>query len=1614
MTYSELLDRSRKIAGVLHRYPSLSRIGICSNDVTELVISMTGIMLARCVFVPLDPTLPEERLSMIIRESGLSAILAMPGIFPASEEIPMIMLPLVSEQVVAAGPTVLPEYREDDPLYIYFTSGSTGMPKGIVGRNGSLWHFLKWETELFGIGEGNRFSQLISPYFDAFLRDIFVPLMSGGTICVPPKVGGLPDAERLKRWVDEQEISFVHCVPSVFRLLNDGRLEERDFGKLRYVLMSGERVIPADLIDWYKCYGSRIQLVNLYGATEATMISSCYLIQKEDAQKDKISIGKPIADAGLLVLDEDLQPCDPFSVGELYIVSDYLSLGYLNNPLLTTERFIQLEVEGLPGRPAYKTGDKARVLLDGSIDLLGREDRMVKIRGVRIELDEIESVLAKCSLVASAVVLHDKSVESLTAFCTGVTGIGREAAVGEIEGFLKARLPRYMIPARIVVIDAMPLLSNGKVDLKKLMSLSEQTEFIGPEGETEQKLHAIWEDILHAGRISVVAKFNQVGGDSLKMMKLMPRIYSEFGVRITLAELFQHLTIRDQAALIERAGRATLPTGIPKAPGRPYYELTSAQKRLFFLNEFDPSSLAYNMPQVIELEGELRADMLEDAMRKLVDRHESLRTSFAIIDGKVVQQIAREVSIGIEYFEAEGENSGEVIEAFIRPFDLGKAPLLRMGLAKMSNRRHLLLVDMHHIVADGISQSLLVKEFMALYNGQELPEQYLQYKDFAEWQRGSEQQEQIQAQREFWMQEFSEEVKVLDLPADLTRPAMKSYKGRNLPFTLSQEETQKLKSLGERTDATMFMTVLSLFNILLWKLSGQEDITIGTVVAGRDYFGLENVIGMFANTLPLRNFPKGSLRFDNFLREIKANSLLSFDNQSYPYEELISDLNVVRDISRNPLFDVLFVFENFHREELRIPGLKVKSYSFDYTMSKFDLTLTAVESGGALHLNFQYATDLFSAATIANFIACFRRIVTAVISDATVKLSGIDILSEEERQKIIYGFNDTRADLPRDKTIIDLFREQVRKTPGEIALIGQGVKMTYGELDAASDALAAYLGRSGVRKADIVGLMCDRRTELVTGMLGILKAGATYLPMDPTFPGNRIDDILEDSGARSVLLQSKYKDRINRDITVIAFPGMEDLLSEEVEMQAPEGVGDLAYVIYTSGSTGKPKGVMIAHRAVTNFSIAMDRLLHFRDKVILSVTNYTFDIFVLESLVPLLYGGTVVLATEEELRDPATIYGAVSKHGVNMIQATPALLRMIVEPALSLQGLKNITHILSAGEAIPLSLMKSLQGVTRARIFNMYGPTETTVYSTVQELTHAQRVTIGKPIDNTCIYILNKDLQVQPVGVAGELCIAGEGLARGYLNKKQLTSEKFIENPFSPGESLYRTGDTARWLPDGTIEYIGRSDGQVKVRGIRIDLGDIESHLATCPGVKGAVAAVKKRGEDKYLVAYYVADGDIPQEVLRKHLSAYLPHYMVPANYIRLERIPLTYSGKINRGALPEPDFSAGHDYVAPSGDTEEKLAAIWSDLLRIDRKNLAANRSFFDLGGDSISIVLLKNKVNAQFNVAFSVADVFNMPTVSSMAGMIDRSGHENRGIAGLNEEAELRENTLALLGIE
>ncbi|MWC30353.1 non-ribosomal peptide synthetase [Paenibacillus sp. MMS18-CY102] len=1629
LTYGELNARSNQLARELQRrgVKPDSIVPIVTERSPQMIVGILAILKAGGAYLPIAPDLPEERIRYMLEDAGAELLLVQDERLTTVIPFTGRTLELDDESLYEGDSGNLPAAAKPHNLaYVIYTSGSTGNPKGVMVEHRSVINRIEWMQLAYPIGSGDVILHKTAFTFDVSVWELFWWAHAGASVhFLTP--GGEKEPEAIVQAISDRQITTMHFVPSMLQLMLaylEARPERAEaLASLRFVFASGE-ALPLRQVErfnesLYAQHGTR--LINLYGPTEATVDVS-HFDCSTGGKLHAVPIGQPIANTQLYVVDAALRLCPPGIPGELCIGGVGLARGYWERLELTAERFVPNPFEA--GTRMYRTGDLAKQRPDGQVVYMGRLDHQVKIRGFRMELGEIEHHLLQMDEVREVAVLanpDDSGELALHAYLVAVQPL--EAS--KLRSYLARRLPEYMVPASFFQIERMPLSSSGKADRHALATMKAAPllgkPYVEPSTDMEVKLAAIWKDILHADRVGIEDNFFELGGHSLKAVQLIESVHHAFGVQVELREIFQAPTVQAMAELLSHRGPAAYEP-IPAAEKQEQYPLSSAQSRLYILQQFQEIGTSYHLPVALQAEGIIDTDRLKWAIGALIARHESLRTSFEQLDGVPVQKVQAHASIQLERFVAGDEASfADVVQSFVRPFDLAKAPLLRVGLLELLEEAdgtdssateatsEILLFDMHHIVSDGLSMAVLVRDFIALYEGRELAALPVQYTDFAAWQRERLASPLIQNQRQYWLNQFEDGAPVLQLPADFKRPAIQSYEGDVSLFRLSDGETLALKKLALQSQTTLYMVILAMFNVLLARYSGQSDIVIGSPVAGRSHADLRDSIGMFVQTLPLRHYPAADKTFLHFLEEVKGNVLTAFEHAEYPFEELVGSLPLSRDTSRNPLFDVMFVMQNMDIPELALKGNTMQRIALPHRSAKFDLTLEVSEQDGGLACKFEYATSLYKPKTIGRLIRHFRAIIAEATARPEQRIGEIEILSAQERERVLHTFNDTAREYPVDRPLHSWFEEQADQNPGQPALWFGEIGITYGELNEQANRLARELVKDGLGPNRVAAVLTARSPEMMVAILAILKAGGAYLPISPDDPEERIAYLLEDSGAMLLLARERWLGLAQeRGIAAINLDRIGQLAGDGSNLQAEVTASDLAYIIYTSGSTGNPKGAMIEHRAVVNRICWMQQLYPLGpNDVILQKTPYTFDVSVWELIWWSFAGAAVCLLEPGQEKDPEAIIAAIGRRNVTTMHFVPSMLHLFLDyaerqlaqessaVAVSLPDkLASLNRVFASGEALPVPLMERFYQLLHgqmgrsAKLINLYGPTEAAIDVTFYDCEPNEQldsVPIGRPISNIHLYIVNEHNRLQPEGLQGELCIAGIGLARGYRNREELTAEKFVNNPFVPGTRMYRTGDLARWRPDGNIEYMGRLDHQVKLRGYRIELGEIEAALLLHGNIAEAAVLVKQAPQgDSRLCAYVVAKQDVDVADIRKHLAKLLPDYMIPASYTQLEVMPLTASGKANRGMLAklESNVSVQQHYAAPRNEVEEQLAQVWSELLQVER--VGVHDQFFELGGHSLLLLRMHAKLEERFPGMLTVTDLFAYPTIEKLAAVI------------------------------
>ncbi|MCG8615929.1 MAG: amino acid adenylation domain-containing protein [Desulfobacterales bacterium] len=1624
----ELMDRypvkSVKSGNPNTQYPL---IGISVDRSFEMIIGLLAILKAGAGYLPVDPDYPAERIRYMLEDSEARLLLTSTGFkarfnghMPEDRLVCLDDIDLLS--LSADNPAVRCE--STDAAYVNYTSGSTGQPKGVLIPHQAVVRLVK-DTNYATLDSEQVFLQYAPLSFDAATLEIWGPLLNGGRLVMMPP--GQKDLASLAAVLAREKISLLFLTTSLFNLLMDEHPEA--LGGVKQLFTGGE-VMSVPHIEKALRLLPDTRLANVYGPTENTTFTTFYPI-KGQVNEGGVPIGKPIANTEVFILGPDLKPVPMGVPGELVTAGPGLALCYLNRPDLTAEKFIKVDILGKTRR-IYRTGDLARFLPGGDIAFLGRMDTQVKLRGFRIELGEVESALCRMPGVKDAVViLHDRDGDKkLVAYLTPKDAPGGELSLSPagLRGGLKQQLPDYMIPAHFVVLDKLPLTVSGKADLKALPA-PRQNDRAGeqPASPTEAVLAGLWVDILGCDTVHRQDSFFDLGGHSLSATRIIARIRDHFQVELQVSTVFDHPRLDELASAIDAARGKPLLAPIQAQTEDTDNSLSFAQQRLWFLNQLTGNdSAVYNIPLAFELSGPLDVESLRRSLHWLILRHESLRSSFPNRSGKAAVRIRPETEIdeavlrvhdltGIPAEDLDEDIRNRAHNHACRPFDLNRGPLFRADLLlcpeQASGQRWVLLLNMHHIISDGWSLGVFMRELRCAYidfsRGREpdLPPLPVQYSDYAAWQREWLKGEELARQINYWRRQLANAPERLDLPTDTPRPARQSFRGGHRMHQLSGELVKKLTQLSRERNATLFMTLLSAFYILLSRYSRMDDLCVGTPIANRTNSDTHDTIGFFVNSLVLRGRLRPDMRFSELLQDTRETCLSAYAHQDVPFEMLVEKLAPARSLGHSPLFQVMLGFRNDDPMEPDLPGIKSRSLEVAFPFSKFDLSLDIEGREDGLSIRWEYAADLFHASTIRRMAGHFEKLLTAIADTPDRAVGQLSMLTTDDARAWL-DWNNTATAYPDDQTVVALFEGQVEKTPDNIAMVCDGEELTYAQLNVKANRLAHYL--LGLRRTGgdsdkpIIAISIPRSMEAVIGLLAILKAGGAYLPIDPDYPAHRIRYMLEDSAAPLLITLSRLKDRLLPDgSTGNCLPVCLDDLLDEIDLMElpaenpalPLRVTDPAYINYTSGSTGQPKGVVTPHQAVVRLVRDTNYATLDGAQVFLQYAPLSFDAATLEIWGPFLNGGKLVVMPAGQ-KALASLAGVLVQEKITILWLTSSLLNIMIEEHPG--ALQGVTQVLTGGETLSVPhIQKALQLLPDTQLINGYGPTENTTFTCcypIKNRSYTGSIPIGRPIANTEVFIVDPDLNPVPVGVPGELITAGPGLALGYLNRPDLTAGKFIHTEIL-GESrrIYRTGDLARVLPGGDIEFIGRMDNQVKLRGFRIEPGEIESALHRIPQVKAAVVALHDTGDDKELVAYLTPKdtpdkaGSLTPANLRELLNQQLPDYMIPAHFIVLDRLPLTDSGKVDRMALPAPrqERIAGEKPATP---TETLLAGLWTIILRCD--GVTRQDNFFRLGGHSLSATRLISRIRDQFRVELPVSAVFEHPRLAELAKAIDAAG--------------------------
>lgn len=1670
VSYRELNHRANQVARYLRRVgvgPEV-RVGILLERSVEMIVSLLGVLKAGGAYVPLAPQYPQERLAFMIEDAEVSVLITQESLRQRLADTAVSQVIVLEQESWSGEPieNVGAEVTGENLAYVIYTSGSTGRPKGVAIEHHSAVTLIYWARETFSADELHGMLAVTSICFDLSVFELFVPLSWGGRIILaahPMDVANM---------VHRDEVRLINTGPSVITELV--RMQAIP-AQVRVVNLAGE-ALRRPLVDQLYELQTIEQVVNLYGPSEDTTYSTWAVMQRGDT--GPVLIGRPLANTRAYVVDKQGLPLPIGVAGELLLGGEGLARGYYKRPELTAEKFIPDGLSGKSGARLYRTGDLTRFLPDGNIEYLGRFDQQVKVRGIRVELGEIEAALIGHPAVREAVVLfreYRPSDNRLVAFVTPKWSDSRQLDK-ELQGYLREKLPEYMVPAAFVSLDALPLNPNGKVDRKALPTpdfMEHKVDYVAPRTPVEETLVAIWSEVLDVDHVGVEDDFFSLGGQSLLATMVVTRIRQslkiEFPQRIlfeaaTVAELAQRvedinrlradsngkagasgpvknlneLSASERAALVMRLKKKPADTTpgqtIPRRKDSGPVTLSFAQQRLWFIEQLGNSN--YIVPATSRLTGKLDVPALERSLNEIVRRHEALRTTFSTIDGQPMQVIAPRLALTIPVLDLSRLPADELAvetrrlrEEALRPFKLDRGPLVRASLLRLAEEEHLLLLAMHHTVSDGWSLGVFISELATLYEAfvagktPSLPELPIQYADFAVWQREWLSGEVLDRQLAYWKEQLTDNPPVLELPTDRPRPAVPTGEGSFIINRISQELTEALKELSRREGVSLYMTLLAAFKALLARYAGQDQVVVGTPIANRNWMDIENLIGFFVNTLVLRTDLSGNPPFSQLLGQIREVTLGAFAHQDVPFEKLVEELQPERDISRTPLFQVMFSLQNAPMPPLELAQVTMTLLQDDGTTSQFDLTLDVSEQTDGMELLLEYSTELFERSTAQRILTHFTNLLESIVANPHQRLQELPLLTVAERQQILVEWNNTARDHGQERCVHELFENNADRTPAAEAVVFGEERLTYAELNHRANQLGHYLKELGVGPETRVGILLERSVEMPVALLAVLKAGGAYVAFDPSYPPERLRYMLEDSDVSMVLtLENVVAGQPEVQARLIFLDAERHLISRHSSENVQSGAdaSNLAYLVYTSGSTGRPKGILIEHRSLVNAAYAFinNHRMTERDRL-LQFASLSFDVAAEEFFSAWLSGGCVVMRPEQVMSH-AGFVSLLQREKVTLVNL-PASFWLEWLTALSDNGLEvpdTLRRVIVGNEKTLEETLAKWQRLMEQRVewCNAYGPSETTITASnyvppsgAWAREEKSTVPIGQPSMNVEMYVLDSAQQLVPTGVAGELYIGGAGVGRGYHKQPAQTAERFIPHPYSrhAGQRLYRTGDLARYRADGNVEFLGRFDEQVKIRGFRIEVGEVETVLAQHAGVRESVVLAREDGRGSHrLVAYVVAsNGELQPEELRSYLKPRLLEYMVPSSFVMLEALPRTPNGKVDRRALPDA-HAAGADanepYIAPRSAMERTIANIWQEVLKVEK--VGVNDNFFGLGGHSLLLVHVHSKVAEALQVKVTIIEMFKYPTVSALAEHLSKQ-HESAPAAPLlRNQAETR----------
>ena len=1586
LTYRELNEKANSLAYYL-RNKGVKRndiVGIMVNRSIEMIVSILAVLKSGACYIPIDPEYPQDRIEYMLNDSKAKILLTFKKLENKVAFENKIFIEL-DNNLYNVHKNNLDNINEPEDLaYIIYTSGSTGKPKGVMLSHKNVNNFITGMTNMIDFTANKTIVSVTTISFDIFVLEIILPLQKGLKIIIANEEEQL-NVDLFNKLCIKNKVNIIQTTPSRFQILTSDK-DNIDYMKNVTDILIGGESCPKQLLENLK-KTSKANIYNVYGPTETTVWSTV----KNLTNTNNITIGKPIANTTCYILDKNKNLLPINTPGNLYIGGNGVAKGYYNNKALTNQKFIKNKY--IKNEIIYDTGDLACYDQNGELVHLGRTDFQIKINGHRIELEEIENKILSIDGINKCVVTKNKAQDNHELLCAYFIS-SCSIDIKNIRNSLIKILPSYMIPQYFIELKDFPYTPNGKIDRKRLPMPNidiRNTDIVVPRNNMDEKLINILKETLNVQNISIDDSLFELGGDSLTAINLCSKIYSEFNVQIFVKDVLETPIVKDLSDLIISKGKSNNSNiKLSKTDKMDYYPTTFAQKRIYYSSRMiSENNIVYNISGALLVDRLLDIDKIKKSFLKILELHSSFRTRFVLNNDELVQEIVEKQNIDVNVFNDTEENIREIIDKFPKPFDLSKAPLLRVAVCILDNKKTLILLDTHHIVMDGISLNILMRDFCTLYNNQETIKSDFEYIDYSVWENEYINSDEIKEYDKYWSSVcINKEIPVLNLPYDYPATNSKTYSGDKITYKMEEDKFDKLQKLAKLQGISEYSLFLTALYVLLYKYTLQTDLIIASPYAGRGSEDISNIIGMFVNNILLRKNIDANSSISDFLKDVQSTVTNSLDNQPYPYEMVAKKLN------NNPsLLDVVLTYQNTKPDKYEIENANLELISANTKTSKFNLWLEIIPE--EFMFNLEYNTDLLKKETVDSFLNHYMYILDQILENTDTKIDDLEIITNNEL-KLLERFNSTDGPI-NDDTVVSIFEKQVEARPDDIALICEDKTLTYMELNKKVNSLAHYLIEKGIGANDIVCIMTNRSFETIVCMFAILKAGAAFFNVDPTYPIERTKYYIEDSKTRYVLTQKELKNRVDSIENCIEIDlDIKEIYGKNFENPNVKiGLQDLSYLIYTSGSTGKPKGTMLNHVGFANMVKAMTLVLDYlkdgNKHCIASVTSTPFDIFVYEIIVSLTHGLKIAMANNAEHRNPKLLDSLIKRCNVDVMTVTPSLMKINYdnrEPDTALSRVKNMVF---GGEPLPEKFVKDLRALADdITIYNIYGPSEITILSNVQNLDGEKEITVGPPILNTQIHILDKNMKRVPIGVVGEIYISGIQVGLGYIGKPELTNEKFLDNPFGEGK-MYKSGDIGRWTFDGKVQCLGRIDHQIKLRGLRIELGEIENVILNIDGISSAVVNKIEIEGKEYLCGYYVCEKNIEEETIRDILRKELPPYMVPTYFVKLEKMPYTINRKIDRKALPMPELNKpvlnSKVNIDELNSNEEKLLQIWKNILKIDDISITDN--FFDIGGDSVAAIDMQIEA-VKYGLDFEYSDIFMYPTIKELSKKANRSDEE------------------------